>query len=254
MESSRLSNHDEIDELISQISRDSKRSRVQPSGGDSDDEIDSNGASNKKRRVFESEMPWYTREEEARRSGNRDCEESRKILHLFAQDYKVIKQWIQTSRTAPLGFPASEWDNIIQGQPVNLDAVFSSLHHISAPKENIGCVGHTEISLGRSEPAKKVQTSGEWTSTWNTTIKAVKFTFPHREQELREYGEYIEGHFSAKVASAHRRIILYDIAICNEVGGGQNALLTDTHKFLRFFSAIVMPDGIESDHARLGLK
>jgi hypothetical protein len=95
----------------------------------------------------------------------------------------------------------------------------------------IGRVGHTEISLGRSEPAKKVQTSGEWTSAWNATIKAVKFAFPNREQELREYGEYIEGHFSAKVVSAHRRIILFDIAIRNEVGGGQNALLTDTHRF-----------------------
>ena len=256
-ESRRPTNQDaEIDELISQISRDSKRSRGQSSGTESDNELDLDGdrTSNKKRRVFESQMPWYTKEEEARRSGNKDCEESRRILHLFARDYKVVKQWIQTSRTAPLGFPGSEWDNIIRGQAVNLDAVFSSLHHVSAPKENVGRVGHTEISLGRSEPAKKVQTSGEWTSAWNATIKAVKFAFPHREQELREYGEYIEGHFSAKVISAHRRIILYDIAIRNEVGGGQNALLTDSHRFSRLFSAIVMPDGIESEHARLGSK
>jgi hypothetical protein len=135
-ESPRPTDHDaKINELISQISQDSKRSNH----GDSDNELDFNGtSSNKKRRVFESEMPWYTREEEARRSGNKDCEESRKILHLFARDYKVVKQWIQNSRTTPLGFPGSEWDNIIRGQAVNLDAVFSSLHHISAPKENIG--------------------------------------------------------------------------------------------------------------------
>jgi hypothetical protein len=126
-------------------------------------------------------MPWFTREEEVRRTGNKDCEESRRTLTLFACDHKTIKQWIQTSRTAPLGFPSSEWDNIIRGQAVNLDAVLSSLHHISAPKENLG----------------------EWTSTWNATIKAIKFAFPHREQELRDYGEYIEGHFSAKVSSAH---------------------------------------------------
>ena len=132
--------------------------------------------------------------------------------------------------------------------------MLSSLHHVSAPKENVGRVGSTEISLGRSEPSKKVQTSGEWTSAWNATIKAIKFAFPHREQELREYGEYIEGHFSAKIASSHRKIILYDAAIRNEVGGGQNALLTDTHRFSRFYSAIVMPDGIESDHTRLTSK
>ena len=244
----------EIDELISQISRESKKSRKQVSGDNSDNETDFDGPSNKKRRIYESEMPWFVREEEARRNGNKDCEESRRLLQLFTRDYKVVKQWVQTSQTAPLGFPTSEWDNIIQGQAVNLDAVLSSLHHISTPKEKVGCMGHTEISLGRTEPAKKVQTSGEWTSAWNATIKATKFAFPHREQELREYGEYIDGHFSAKVPSAHRRIILYDSAIRNEVGGGQNALLTDTHRFSRFYSAIVMPDGIESDHARLAPK
>jgi hypothetical protein len=199
-------------------------------------------------------MPWYTREEEARQSGHEECEESRRILQLFARDYKVVRQWIQNSRTAPLGFPTSEWDNIIKGQAVNLDAVLSSLHHISAPKENVGRVGSTEISLGRSEPTKKVQTSGEWTSAWNATVKAIKFAFPHREQELRDYGEYIEGHFSARIVGSHRKIILYDVAIRNEVGGGQNALLTDTHRFTRFYSAIIMPDGVESNHVTLGSK
>jgi len=93
-------------------------------------------------------MPWYNREEEARCNGNTECEESRRVLQLFARDFKVVRQWIQTSQTAPLRFPTSEWDNIIKGQAVNLDAVFSSLHHISAPKENLGRMGSTEISLG----------------------------------------------------------------------------------------------------------
>ena len=239
-----------IDELISQISRDSNKSKRDLSPGRTDPDGDRNESSNKKRRVFESEMPWFDREEEARRTGNKDCEQSRRILDLFARDYKVVKQWIQNSRTVPLGFPSSEWDNIIKGQAVNLDAVFSSLHHISAPKENTGRVGSTEISLGRTEPSKRVQTSGEWTSAWNATVKATKFAFPHRENELREYGDYIEGHFSAKLSSSHRRIILYDTAIRNEVGGGQNTLLTDIHRFSRFYSAIVMPDGVESEHTK----
>jgi len=45
--------------------------------------------------------------------------------------------------------------------------------------------------------------SSEWTSAWNTTVKATKFAFLHWEHELREYGEYIEGHFSAKIPSSH---------------------------------------------------
>ena len=82
----------------------------------------------------------------------------------------------------------------------------------------------------------------------------IKFAFPHWKQELRDYGEYIEGHFSARVTSAHRKIILYDVAIQNEVGGGQNALLTDTHCFTRFCSAIVMPDGVELNNTGFASK
>ena len=101
-ESRRPTNQDaEIDELISQISRDSERPRGQSSGTESDNELDldRNGASNKKRRVFESQMPWYTKEEEARRSGNKDCEESRRILQLFAWDYKVCTMFRLLKRT-----------------------------------------------------------------------------------------------------------------------------------------------------------
>jgi len=107
-----------------------------------------------------------------------------------------------------------------------------------------------EISLGRTEPSRRVQTSGEWTSAWNAAVKAYFFVFPHRETELRGYGDYIEREFSAKVVSAHRRIILYDVAVRNEVGGGSSILLTDRDQFSYIYSAIVMPDGIESEHGR----
>lgn len=36
--------------------------------------------------------------------------------------------------------------------------------------------------------------------------------------------------------------------------GGKHLLLTDTHHFSRFYSAIVMLDGIESDNAKLTSK
>jgi len=166
----------EIDKLISHVSGESGKSK-RPLSGDffdtNDNANDSNiegVQSNRKRRVFESQMPWFSWEDEERRTGNEECKESRRLLTLFARDFKAIKLWIENSRTAPLGFPTSEWDNIIQGQAINLDAVLSSLHHISTPKENVGCVGSTEISLGQSELSKRVQTSGKWTSAWNAMM------------------------------------------------------------------------------------
>ena len=157
-----------------------------------------------------------------------------------------LKKWISVAHTAPRGFPPSEWENIAKGKSVNLDIVLSSLHHIAPIKENVGHVGLTEISLGHTKPTRQVQTSGEWTSAWNSAIKATTFIFPHRERELRDYGDYIDREFSSKVVEAHRKIILYDATVRSEVGGGQNVLLTDRHQFQHLYSAIVMPDGIES--------
>jgi len=231
-----------------------KRRRVS-STSDSEEDIagedgESEGLSNKKKRLFERDMPWFQRESTSRQTANPSCSKTREILTQFAGDYNIIKHWINVSHSAPHGFPAAEWENIIKGRLVNLDSVLSSLHHISPVKENVGRVGSTEISLGRTEPSRKVKTSGEWTSAWNATIKATSFAFPHREDELREYGDYMDREFSSKVVSAHRKLILYDEAVRGEVAGGQKILLTNRHHFSYIYSAIVMPDGIESEFGK----
>ena len=56
---------DVINELISQISRESNKPKRDLSPGRTDPDDDFGEPSNKKRRVFESEMPWFDHEEEA---------------------------------------------------------------------------------------------------------------------------------------------------------------------------------------------
>ena len=63
---------DAIDELISQISQESNKPKWDLSPGWTDPDDDFREPSNKKRRVFESEMPWFDREEEAWWTGNKD--------------------------------------------------------------------------------------------------------------------------------------------------------------------------------------
>ena len=221
------------------------------SSSDTTNESDNErGLSSKKKRIYEKDMPWYNQEIAARQSGNTSSEESRRILLLIGDNVSAIKRWVAVAKTAPRGFPMSEWENIAKGKSVNLDVVLSSLHHIAPVKENIGRVGPTEISLGRSEPVRRVHTSGEWTSAWNATVKATSFIFPHRATELREYGDYVDREFSSKIVEAHRKVILYDAAVRAEVGGGQNILLTDWQQFQHLYSAIIMPDGIESRYGQ----
>jgi hypothetical protein len=106
-------------------------------------------------------------------------------------------------------------------------------------------LGETEISFGVAEAKKRIRTSAEWSSAWRRASKGIVFAFPHRREELLEYGDYIESEFAAKLASSHPRIILFDVALRNEVAAGQHFLLTDFNRFSRLYSAIVLPDGVE---------
>src|SRR5437879_2064922 len=99
--------------------------------------------------------------------------------------------------------------------------------------------------MGVSDAKRRVGTAAGWSAAWHFATRAIGFVFPHRAEELRSYGDYIEGEFAAKVTHSHPKIILFDIAVRNIVQGGQSILLTDQHQFLRLYSAIVMPDGVE---------
>ncbi|KAF8191169.1 hypothetical protein BJ912DRAFT_1142515 [Pholiota molesta] len=245
----------EVESLLENLSPSKKRARPNDEGSDDESggyESDGGGESNKKQKLFERDMPWFQRELTARKISDPSCTETRQILSLLGNDVSTVKRWIQQSSTAPLGFPSSEWENIIRGNAIDLDKVFSALHLVAPTKENVGRVGSTTISLGDTEPLRRIQTSGDWFAAWREAAKATAFVFPHRRDELWDYGDYIGREFSAKTPSAHRKIILYDAAVRNMVGGGQSILLTDRYKFDHIYSAIIPADGIQSDVGRSG--
>ncbi|KAF8149800.1 hypothetical protein B0H34DRAFT_801947 [Crassisporium funariophilum] len=115
----------------------------------------SRGPSSKKRRLYKEDMLWHKQELIARQSANPSCQATQKILGTFGSDFT--------------------------GTAVNINNVFSSLHHIAPVKENTGRVGSTEISLGHSKPAQRVRTNGDWTSVFYKIAKATMFVFPHRK-------------------------------------------------------------------------
>jgi hypothetical protein len=192
-------------------------------------------------------MPWYRAEQRIRKSStNRSCNKTRNILDIMQRDPTTVKRWIRCASSAPAGFPSTEWDALVKGESINIDTVFSSLHHIHSIDENVGSVGATEIHFGRPKPAAKVETSGQWTAAFNLIIKATSFVFPHRLDELKQYGDYIEELFSAKSVSIHPKLFKYDEAIRYKVGQGQNILLTNRSEFTRYYEAIIVPDGVGS--------
>ena len=164
---------------------------------------------------------------------------------IFQWDITFAEQDIQCSSTAPQGFPDSEWRHIFCGEAINFDVILSNLHHVAPPKENVGCIGRTEISLGSTDLARKVQTSGNWTATWNATVKATTYAFPHQDSELWQWGDYLSSEFSARQTSAHHKLIAFDKAVRTWVGGRQAILLTDCNEFTYLYLAFLLPDGIQ---------
>ncbi|KAF8798416.1 hypothetical protein BYT27DRAFT_7123504, partial [Phlegmacium glaucopus] len=201
----------------------------------------------KRQRLNESDMPWFTSNDDVSSDFiHPSSQETRRLLRTYNNDIARAKFFAKIAPNSPTGIPSTQWERIFRGDSVDLNQIFTSLHHVSIDEERKGHMGDAEISFGVPEAKRHVRTASEWSSAWRRAAKAIAFAFPHRKDELLDYGDYIEEEFAAKLPSSHHRIILYDIALRNEVGAGQHVLLTETHQFTRLYSAIVMPDGIEN--------
>jgi hypothetical protein len=221
------------------------------SGVESDSD-DGDDKPSKKPKLLESDMPWFIPSEEAIVShSNPSCQATCRLLRAYNQDISKAKFFVKIATNAPSGIPSSQWERILRGDSIDLNQIFASLHHVVPDEERTGRLGDAEISFGVAEPKRRISTAAEWSSSWRRACKAITFAFPHRREELLEYGDYLESEFAAKVTSSHHKLLLYDTALRNEVAAGQQVLLTDHHRFSRLYSAIVMPDGIEgtSDHS-----
>ncbi|KAF9527840.1 hypothetical protein CPB83DRAFT_767681, partial [Crepidotus variabilis] len=166
------------------------------------------------------------------------------------RDIKTAKLDISLVKDAPRGIPPAQWEHIFKGEPVDLDRILSSFHRISIDSSRRGRIGKAEIEIGEAEAKRKVETSSEWSSAWRVAAKATSFVFNHCEQELFDYGDYIERLFAAKLPSAHSQVILFDKGVRSDVGGGTSVLLTDFHQFQSLHAATLQYDGIEYPRPR----
>jgi hypothetical protein len=222
---------DEVEELLDQVSR-----------GELDGEDDERRLVRRKAR--EEDMPWYsnTSADSSRRSS---CVETCRTLFQFSEDLSGVKSLLRIANKLPEGIPSSQWDKILRGESVDLNQILSAMHFVQLDEERKGRLGKTEVVFTVAESKRQVKTGSEWSSAFRRMSRAVVFLFPHRMEELSEYAEHIEGLFSAKHTGAHSKVILYDQSVRNQVGGGQNTLLTDYQRFNRLSEAILHADGIE---------
>lgn len=228
------------DRAVSPIRRDHRsrsrsRSRGSPYRGQAGDD-DEDGYNNtfplqpSKPTVPRKVFPWEVDDTITSVSAHPLVLKTIELLTMYGADPKAALRSLRLSLNCP-EFPLSEWKKILEGSWVNLDMVISGLFATTNNDERSEVVGDLEIKYSTVNPTKKVSDSGQWSTAFNRLVDATKFAFPHREQELRKYGEYINACFSAAHKSFHYRIINYDIAVRQFVGGRRNLQLTDFHEF-----------------------
>ena len=221
---------DEVEHILDQVSR-----------GEAEDNDDEQRIV--KRRAREEEMPWYSDGADSTRRNS--CVETCRTLFRFSEDLSGVKALLRVAHNLPEGIPTSQWDRLLRGESVDLNQILSAMHFVNLNEERKGRLGSTEVVFATTESKRHIRTGAEWSAAFRRLSKAVVFLFPHRRDELLEYAEHIEGLFAAKHTTAHSKVILYDQSVRNQVGGGQNILLTDFNRFHSLSEAILHADGIE---------
>ena len=138
---------------------------------------------------------------------------TRKLIANYTTDLKRAKWSLATSARIPARVPDTEWSNILQGRAVNLDAIFSGSISTEPDQRATQQVGEVELRFNMSKPTKAVRSCGDWVIAWGYAERAIMFAFPHREQEVTDYREYILSHFAALNSWYHHHVIELDKAI-----------------------------------------
>lgn len=147
-----------------------------------------------------------------------------------------------------LEFPDSEWNNILAGKAINLNIVFSGMYSTATNNRAVKNIGDLELHFRASKPAKAIKTHGDWIVAWQIAVKATRFVFPHRTDEL-EYSDYITPYFASIEPHSHFKVINLDKAIRKKVGSVNNISLNELGNFCYLETCYLQGHGSGEDSA-----
>jgi hypothetical protein len=213
-------------------SSDGSRSRSSSSDGSPSRSVslDSHATIRKKKKVDESNLPWVIRNRLFGSELRPELRATLDLLQAWSANPKQVKASIVNTPKCP-AFPDSEWFNLVQGKPINLDNVFSGFYSTSTDNKRTESIGEIELKFGTKDATKPVATHGDWTIAFDLTRDAYLFTFAHRAEELKQYQRYILQHFATKRDSEHPRVIALDKAIRKRISERRDLLLSDFGQF-----------------------
>ena len=88
-------------------------------------------------------------------------------------------------------FPVSEWKNLVQGQVIDLDKVFSQHKRNGITSKVSEKIGVLELSLDTEPTGKRVSGYTDWSVAWEDTMNAYLYVWPKCFPELAAYRQHI---------------------------------------------------------------
>ncbi|KIK95373.1 hypothetical protein PAXRUDRAFT_140773, partial [Paxillus rubicundulus Ve08.2h10] len=95
-----------------------------------------------------------------------ELQHTTELLSNWATDPKEVKQCFINNPACP-EFPDSEWNNIILGKPINLNAVFSGMFTTQLDEQHKEKFGDLKITCGvYTLLFKTILTGQDWHTAW----------------------------------------------------------------------------------------
>lgn len=111
-------------------------------------------------------LPWKELEESDLDSTLKlspSLQKTHALLENFSRDIKRARSLLLNCDRSIPQFPQAEWLNLLGGNVVDLDHVFSNVYTISYNARDVAELGKdVELLHGSSTPAKTVKTHGDW--------------------------------------------------------------------------------------------
>ena len=179
-----------------------------PSSDDEDDEYE------KRTHLDYDSLPWNEPEESGHLASevlSPSLQKTHSLLENFSRDIKQACSSLLNCSLPVLQIPPAEWLNLLNGNTIDLDHVFSNIYTVSYDTRDVVELSRNVELLHRSSTlAKTVKTHGDWVIAWDCLVDAILFVFKHRKQELQAYSKHIQRYFASVtgVTSLHSRSVL----------------------------------------------
>ncbi|KAG2117707.1 hypothetical protein DEU56DRAFT_747986 [Suillus clintonianus] len=195
----------------------------------------------KRRKLSDDELtycPWVEPSRFCSLSRSEGIKKSLQCYEEWSDDPKYYRTKITTTPGCPK-LSTSQWTLLLEGKAVDLDKVFTGRYSTAIDSKQTQSLGKGfELSLSQPTVSHKVKSAGDWGIATDLWTRALTFIMPWREEEVREYRDYMSDIFGNHFYSVHERVLDFDRAV---------RLLVEQQKYLRL-DDFQKFDGLKSSH------